>query len=106
MACKGCNGLAPVVEYHTNGMVIDRTNPCEAVTVDTLEIYKWSVDCLITSGLYDRATSNEAEAKAGREILINWIADKQQDYKSCTYQHYLPVMQDLVKRIMASGLCR
>jgi hypothetical protein len=106
MGCSGCGGGTASPMYVSAGRLIDSSNPCEVVTVETLNLYKWAVDCLVASGQYARSGCSEAETLSAKNILGDWILEKEANYQSCRYMEYHPIVQDLVKRIMLSGVCQ
>lgn len=79
--------------------------PCEQVTVEILNLYQSLVECVITKGEYAATKTNNTECAKAVAILQEW-KEAISNNQGCSYYHYFPVMQDLIKRIILSSICR
>jgi len=79
-------------------------NPCEAVTVEILQMIKKPLDCYIENGFFDRGIS-EVELRTAQSNVIAWIESKVIDPASCEHQEKLAGLQELMQKIYQNGYC-
>lgn len=100
-----CGNNISIAGITRQAPVVDQGNPCSRVTIDTLELYKERIECIVKSGRYGEVPTSVEETTNAVNILSQWIEVKVHDPLSCEYMQYLSVMQDLVKRIILSAVC-
>lgn len=98
-------GCTPTVSTSTSSSKAS-VGPCGSVTADILATYIQVIKCVLDKSAYAQVSSNETECLAVYDTLNAWKELKEQDPLDCTYLHYMPIVQDLVKRIILSGVCK
>lgn len=101
MACCGASDiLSPEQKYG----VLPGT-PCEAITVDLLNLYKNKIDCYLTYKLWGNIQSSQAELENANMYLQGLISQKLEDPGNCTGIENLWIVRQLVDKIIIVGAC-
>lgn len=99
-----CDCLTPVIHFGGNTSH-SQVEPCSQITTDTLMLYRMMVQCVQSKESYAPIGSNLKECSAAATVLENWMAAKAAGDDGCVYYQHMPVLQELIKRIILSGIC-
>lgn len=100
MSC--CN--APLVTNEERYGVLEDT-PCGSISIDLLTMFKRPIDCYLEHNLADKIGSNVNELQSASAFLLTFINQKKADPNDCTGISMLPIIRELVDKIIKKGLC-
>jgi hypothetical protein len=101
MGC--CDPNTNITEQQRFGFV--EGTPCEAITVDLLELYKRKIDCYLLYKLWVNIQSTKEELEGAQTYLQNFIDQKVADPSDCTGVESLYIVRALVDKIIRVGAC-
>jgi hypothetical protein len=98
-----CGSSEITVTITGDTLVARSTSSCAGITVDLINMWTEVVTCAV--GKHSLLGIPEVQVSNTLAILANFKEAKEADPNTCDYFEYVPLIQQLIVRIVEEGLC-